>query len=174
MLSLIVAIAADGAIGRKGALPWHISDDLKHFRRVTKGHTILMGMNTFISLPSVLPKRKHIVIADDPSFTVDHPQVEVRRDLFAALEECRAAEEEIFVIGGGSVYRQSLPYVDKLYITRIEMNVPDADTFFPPIPEKDWRVVEESEPMYDEENAVFYRFINYERVYGDDDLPEQA
>ena len=163
MLSLIVAIASDGAIGRKGTLPWHISDDLKHFKKITRGHTMLMGMNTFISLPGVLPKRKHIVIADDPSFTVDHPMVEVRRDLFAALEECKAAEEEIFVIGGGSVYRQSLPYVSKLYITRIDMTVPDADTFFPNIPEEEWKVVSESEPMYDEENGVSYRFVDYER-----------
>ena len=163
MLSVIVAIASDGAIGRRGTLPWHISDDLKHFKEITRGHTLLMGMNTFISLPGVLPKRRHIVVADDPSFTVDHPRVEVRRDLFETLREAKEAQEEIFVIGGGSVYRQSLPYVDKLYITWIDMTVPDADTFFPPIREEEWKPVWESEDQYDEENGVSYRFVNYER-----------
>ena len=174
MLSLIVAIASDYAIGRKGTLPWHISDDLKHFKRITRGHTMLMGMNTFISLPGVLPKRKHIVIADDPTFNVDHPQVEVRRDLFSALEECKKADEEIFVIGGGSVYRQSLPFVDKLYITWIDMTVPDADTFFPQISDEEWQAVYESEPFYDEENAVSYRFVNYEHKHDEKSLSEQV
>ena len=163
MLSIIVAVARDGAIGRKGTLPWHLPEDLKHFRKITKGHTMLMGLNTFLSLPKVLPKRKHIVVADDPSYSFEHPDVTVVHELFDTLSEAKTSEEEIFIIGGGSIYRQSLPMADRLYLTRIDASIPDADTFFPEIREEEWTLLSESEPIIDEETGWTFRYMNYQR-----------
>lgn len=169
MLSIIVAVAHDGAIGRKGALPWHLPEDLRHFKRLTKGHTMLMGLNTFISLPGVLPKRKHIVIADDPNYSYDHPDVVVCHELFSELEKAKAAEEEIFIIGGGSIYRQGMPYADRLYLTWIDADIPDADTFFPEVDEAEWEIVREGEPILDEKTGWTFRYVDYVRK----DLPKE-
>ena len=174
MLSVIVAVASDGAIGRAGTLPWHLPEDLKHFRRLTKGHTMLMGLNTFISLPKVLPGRKHIVIADDPTYSFDHPDVIVKHELIPALLEAKAAQEEIFIIGGGSIYRQAMPYADKLYLTRIDTVIPDADTFFPEVSEEDWQAVKEGDPLTDPETGWSFRYVDYIRRPGEGSQePEQ-
>ncbi|MBO6158292.1 MAG: dihydrofolate reductase [Firmicutes bacterium] len=167
MLSLILACALDGAIGRKGTLPWHISGDLKHFRELTKEHTILMGRKTFESLPRVLPKRQHIVISADPSFHVDHPQVVVRSDLKKVLEASAKANEEIFVIGGASIYEAALPFADKIYLTMINLSVPDADTFFTGMMHASFQETFEevscSERLIDEESGTSYCFYEFKR-----------
>lgn len=160
MLSLIVAYGKNREIGLNGTMPWHLSGDFQHVKDVTMGKTILMGQRTFESLPGVLPKRIHLVVSDDPNFTKDHKRVKIYRDLIGLLEECKASEEEIIVFGGGSIYKASLPYVDKMYITRIDQGF-DADTYFPEWDESEWEITEESETIVEEEAS--YRFVTYER-----------
>ena len=124
------------------------------------GKTLLMGQKTFESLPGVLPKRFHIIVSDDLNFNKVHKRVRVVRDLFATLEECHAAEEEIVVFGGASIYRASLPYVEKMYITKIDQEY-EADTYFPDFDESEWDICPEGEPITEE--GLTYRFYTYTR-----------
>lgn len=163
MLSMIVAVADDNAIGRKNGLPWHLSGDLKRFREITSGHPIIMGQNTFLSLGRVLPKRQHYVLSWDPEFTVDHPRVHVMGDLMDAVKLARESEDEWFIIGGASIYKASLDLVDKLYLTKVHTTVEDADAFFPEFTGEGWTETARSEMQQDEEGAVTYEFIDYVR-----------
>ncbi|MFA7208898.1 MAG: dihydrofolate reductase [Parcubacteria group bacterium] len=129
MISLIVAVAKNNAIGRNNRLLWDIPEDMAHFRRTTSGHTVIMGERTFASIGKPLPNRKNIVVTLDKDFRDD--RVEVRNSLEEVLQEYKNSEEEVFVIGGGIIYKLSLPMVDKLYLTVVEDAPEDADTFFP-------------------------------------------
>ena len=161
MLSLIVAYGKNKEIGKDGRMPWpSLSMDFEHLKEKTMGKTLLMGQKTFESLPGVLPKRFHIIVSDDPSFNKVHKRVRVVRDLFRTLEECQAAEEEIVVFGGASIYRASLPYVQKMYITKIDQEY-EADTYFPDFDEKEWEIEADSEPI--EEQGLTYQFFTYTR-----------
>lgn len=130
MISLIVAISKNNVIGNKGNLPWHYPEDLQYFKKTTLNKTVVMGKNTFTSiierLGKPLPNRKCVVVTRNLDFNYDG--VEVIHDLKAYLE--KSHDEEIFIIGGKQIYEQSLPYVDKLYITFINQDYP-GDTYFP-------------------------------------------
>ncbi|HSQ73996.1 MAG TPA: dihydrofolate reductase [Bacteroidota bacterium] len=123
-LAIIAAIARNRAIGAGGTLPWHLSDDLKRFKRLTTGHAVLMGRKTFVSLGRPLPNRRNVVLSRSPV-----PGVETYPSVSAALNAL-AEEEWVFVIGGGDVYRQLLDRADRLYLTRVDRDV-EADTYFP-------------------------------------------
>lgn len=161
MLSLIVAISQNNAIGKNGDLLCHLSGDLKHFKSITTGHTILMGSKTYLSLPHrPLPNRRNIVISTQP-----HSVFEGAEQAFG-IEEALAMvknEEEAFVIGGGSIYQQFLPYADKLYITHIHHSWEDADTFFPDIDPLIWTPVSHEDYPADEKNEFPYSFVEYVR-----------
>ena len=163
MLSVIVAAADDNAIGKNGDLPWHLSEDLKRFKRLTKGHSLLMGRKTFESLHGVLPKRFHLVVTRDPSYHFDHERVEITTDLAGAVKRAKESDEEWFLIGGGSLYRALLDQADKLYLTRVHTRIEDADTYFPEIDASIWREVFRSEPVLDEASGLSYEFIDYMR-----------
>ena len=159
-ISIIVAIANNHAIGKDNQLLWHLSEDLKRFKRITSGSTIIMGRNTYLSLPKrPLPKRTNVIISDieddyfEGAITVG--------SIEKALEYC-SAEKEIFVIGGGSIYRQFMPLANKLYITKVHMDF-EADTFFPKIDDEVWDLIEESEVQVDENNSLEYSFLIYQR-----------
>lgn len=159
-ISIIVAIAENNAIGRNNKLLWHISEDLKRFKRITLGHKVIMGRNTFLSLPvRPLAGRTNIVISDQPEekfkgcITV--------YSINEALEICHH-DEECFVIGGGMIYRQFFRYAKKLYITRIFKSY-DADTFFPEINFDEWNEIEREIYGPDSKNEFSYAFIIYER-----------
>jgi dihydrofolate reductase len=124
-LALIAALAQNRAIGRNGRLPWHISDDLKRFKRLTTGHAVLMGRRTWESLGRPLPNRRNIVLSSSPL-----PGVESYRSIEDALAAL-AGEEKVFVIGGGEVYAQLLEHADELYLTLVREEI-EGDTFFPP------------------------------------------
>lgn len=143
MISLIVAVSKNNAIGKDNKLLFHIKEDLNFFKKTTLNKTIIMGRKTFESLPGVLPSRKHIVITRDESYTVDHPQVEVRHSLTDALSDFKNSNHEAFVIGGGEIYKQAIEsgFVDKIYLTKVDEYVKDADTFFPEISEGEFEVV---------------------------------
>lgn len=148
-LSIIVAVASDGAIGRANDLLWHLPADLKRFKELTTGHTILMGRKTFESLPrGPLPNRRNIIISRSlPA----QPGAEVYPTIQQALEAC-ASDEEVFIIGGGEIYRQLLPNTEQIYLTRVQASFPDAEVFFPELDPTEW--IEEAREVYprDERN----------------------
>lgn len=140
MISMIVAIAANRAIGKNNELLWHLPADLKRFKALTTGHTVIMGRNTYISLPKrPLPNRRNLVISDIIGENL--PGCEQVYSIEEALEKCQG-EEEHFVIGGASVYRQCLPFTDRLYLTKIHKEF-EGDVFFPEINMDDWNVISE-------------------------------
>ena len=135
MLSIIVAKAKNNAIGKNNQLLWHLSDDLKRFKKFTTGHTIIMGRKTFESLGRVLPNRKHIVFTQNPDFKVDDENVEVVHSMLQ-IQEYIENDEEAFVIGGAVIYNLLMPYVKKMYVTEIDKEF-DGDVFFPRIDEEE-------------------------------------
>lgn len=156
MISIIVAVTENNAIGKAGDLLCHISSDLKHFKAVTSGHTVIMGRKTFDSLPKgALPNRRNIVITRNSAFTAEN--VEVAHSLEEALN---MAGGNAFIIGGEQIYRQALPFADKLFLTKIHAEFPDADTFFPEIKANEW--AEESRETFpsDDKNQFPYSFVN--------------
>ena len=165
MLSIIVAFGDNYEIGQDGTMPWHLPEDLKHFKEVTSGATILMGRRTFQSLPGVLPKRQHIIITADPSFTKDHKRVRISHDLEAELRAAQKSDEEIFIIGGGQIYKQALPFADRLYLTFVHASYPNADTYFPEIDWSQWEEIERSEMMTEEETKTPFEFVNFRRIW---------
>lgn len=164
MLSMIVAYGDRYEMGIHGTMPWNLPGDFQHVKRVTIGKTLLMGRRTFASLPGVLPKRKHIVVTADPTFTKEHPRVRIVHDLEAILKECSDCEEEVVVFGGASIYKAAFPYAKKLYITRVHQSF-EADTFFPQWDISQWEITNRSEMMC--ENEISYEWIDYERKQGD-------
>lgn len=156
---IIVARAADGAIGRGNSLLWHIPADLKMFKSLTMGCPVIMGRKTFLSIGRALPGRLNIVISSG----FDAPDgVEVVRSLGEAFALCADAQR-CFVIGGGQVYRDAMPLADRLFVTEVQAEYPDADTFFPEVDGDEWREVSTSPEMTDEGSGLAYRFAEYIR-----------
>ena len=160
LISIIVAIAGNNAIGKDNNLLWHLSDDLKRFKKITTGHNIIMGKKTYESLPiKPLPKRTNIVITDDP-----HDKYEGCITVYSieeAMDFCND-QQESFIIGGGSIYRQFLPLADKLYITKVHKDF-EADVYFPEIDPDEWELIDEGEVVTDENNLLEYSFLTYKR-----------
>lgn len=163
MLSIIVAIANNNVIGKDNKLIWHLPDDLKRFKNLTTGKTIIMGRKTFESLGRVLPNRKHIVLTRNSDFKVDNDMVEVVHDI-SEIEEYINSKDECFVIGGASIYKELLPYAKKMYITKIDEDF-EGDSFFPEFDEKDWKVVDVEMGIFDEQNPYKYEYITYEKLF---------
>lgn len=149
MLSIIVAIAKNNVIGNDNKLIWHISEDLKRFKEITSGKTIVMGRKTFESLPGVLPNRKHIILTRDKNFKVNSECVEIIYDFDELLNKYKNSDDEVFIIGGGEIYKQLLPYSNKLYLTKINKDF-DGDTYFPQINYNDFKIDYESDVITDE------------------------
>lgn len=162
MISIIVATAENNVIGGDNKLLWHISEDLKRFKAITMGKTLIMGRKTFESLPGVLPGRKHIVITRDKEFNPQHEQVEVIHSIDEIINKYRDNSVEVLIIGGGEIYKQLLPYADKLYLTKVFKSF-EGDTLFPEVNEMDWFVDFESEVITDEKSNIKYQFIDYTR-----------
>ena len=137
MISIIVAVADNGVIGCANKLIWHLSDDLKRFKRLTTGHPVVMGRKTFDSIGRPLPNRVNIVISRDKSLDIEDVVVVNSIDGAVGLF---GTDEEIFIIGGGEIYRQSMPLADKLYLTLVHQT-PEGDTYFPEIDHRQWKEV---------------------------------
>lgn len=162
-LSMIVAVAENGAIGRKNALLWDLPRDMKHFRETTSGHAVIMGQRTFESIGRPLPKRLNIVVTNVPGLKIEGCTVVHSPE--EAIEAARASgETEAFVIGGGMIYKTMLPMVDRVYFTRVHVAPQDADSFFPPFPTEEWKEVKREEFPADQENAYAMDFLVYERI----------
>ncbi len=161
-ITLIAAAADNNAIGKNNELLWHLPDDFKRFKALTTGHTIIMGRKTFESFPRPLPKRTHIIITRDKTYTVPYPDCMIVYSLEEALQ--KVSEEELgFVIGGGEIYSQSLPYADTIELTRVHTNF-SADTYFPEIAEKEWKLVKEEYHPKDDKHAVDFTYLTYVRI----------
>jgi dihydrofolate reductase len=160
MISIIVAVSEDWGIGKDNELLWHISEDLKRFKRLTTGNTVIMGKKTWESLPrKPLPGRKNIVLTDDPKEII--AEAVTAYSIEDALSKCDE-NEEIFIMGGGSVYRQFMPIADRLYITHVHKKAP-ADIYFPEIDLKIWQATEKEEFAASETNPVPYTYTIYVR-----------
>ncbi|MDR3188541.1 MAG: dihydrofolate reductase [Prevotellaceae bacterium] len=158
-ISIIVAVADNGVIGNANRLPWHIPEDLRRFRQLTTGHTVIMGRKTFESIGKPLPNRKNVVISRTmPVGGAGHPVVV--RSLADALQAAQG-DNEAFIIGGDSVYRQAMPLAQRLYLTRVH-TLADGDTFFPEVSEKDWLQTSASGAMLCSASGLTYELVTYE------------
>lgn len=158
-ISIIVAVAENGAIGKDQQLLWRLPNDLKLFKRLTLGNPIIMGRNTFLSLPNgALPKRKNIVVTSSPDFA--YPDISVARSVEEALCLCGDVDE-VFFIGGAMIYKEALHFADTLYLTRVHHTFSDADTFFPEIDLSAWEIASSEEHSADETHKYPYTFITY-------------
>ena len=150
MLSIIVAKDRNNIIGKDNALIWYLPEDLKRFKRLTTGHTIIMGRKTFESLGRVLPNRHHIILCNDAKMEINDENVEILGDI-SMLEKYIKDEEEHFVIGGATMYRLLMPYCNKMYITEINQDF-EGDVSFPEINLEEWKVTEREQGLKDEKN----------------------
>lgn len=162
MLSIIVAVAKNNVIGKDNQLIWHLPEDLKRFKEITSGHTIIMGRKTFESLGRVLPNRKHIILCNDADLNIKDENVTIVDDI-NKLGEYINKEEENFIIGGATIYKLMLPKVDKLYITKINQEF-DGDVYFPEINEETWKITQRVKGKKDEKNPYDYEYITYEKI----------
>lgn len=161
MVSIIVAINRNNGIGYKNELLYWLPNDLKRFKSLTTGHTIIMGRKTFESLPKgALPNRRNIVLS---SRDVTFPGAEGFHSLQDALDACKG-EEEIFIIGGASLYKEAMAVADRLYITEIEDAEKEADAFFPEISKEQWHEKSRECHPTDEKHLYSYCFCDYERI----------
>jgi len=158
IVSIIVAIGENNAIGKDNQLLWHLPADLRHFRDKTSGHTIIMGRKTFDSVGKPLPKRRNIVVTRQD---IQIEGCEVVKSIEEALELCKE-EHEVFIGGGAEIYRQAMSKTDRIYLTIVHQTF-DADTFFPEINHELWIETSHVDRLADEKNSIPYSFITLER-----------
>lgn len=160
LISIVVVMAKNGVIGLDNRLPWHLPADLAHFKDVTMGKPMVMGRKTWESLPGLLPGRRHIVITRDRSYRADG--CTLVHSLDQALEAVVGAPE-VMVVGGGAIYKESLPRADRLYLTLVDAEV-TGDTRFPEIDFGEWRELRREPHPADERNAYAFTFMDLERI----------
>lgn len=161
MLSIIVAVAKNNVIGKDNKLLWHLSEDLKRFKRLTMNKNIIMGRKTFESLGRVLPNRKHIILCNDMNLIINDENVLVL-DNISKLDNYINSNDENFVIGGGTIYKLLMPFVSKLYVTHIDEAF-EGDVYFPEIDLKIWKKISEEDGVTNEENPYSYKYVTYIR-----------
>jgi dihydrofolate reductase len=162
MISLIAAIGKNNELGKGNTLLWKLPADMERFRKITSLHTIIMGRKTFESIGRPLPNRRNIIITRDANYKNEN--VEIAHSLSEALDIVGNNNEEIFIIGGGELYSQTMPIADKLYITHIDATDADADTFFPEIIPIVWNEISHEEHKKDEKNLFDYTFSIYDKL----------
>ncbi len=161
IISLVAAVSSNGVIGVDGGLPWRLPADLRFFKRLTTGHTIIMGRRTWDEIRRPLPDRRNIVITRNRD--ADFPGAEPAPDLASALARARSAgDTEVFVIGGGEIYRQALPLADRMYLTEVHADV-DGDTHFPAWDSAEWRVAAEERFAADDRHPHAFTIRRYDR-----------
>lgn len=159
---IIVAIADNNAIGKDNALLWHISEDLKFFKRNTLGFPVIMGRKTFESIGRPLPGRVNIVLSRSFATGLEVEVVSTLEEAYGVAEETNL--ERCFVMGGGQIYAQAMNDADRLIVTHVHTVIEDADTFFPVIDPGVWRVAQRSEMLHDEETGYDFEFVEYVRA----------
>lgn len=162
MLSLIVAKAKNNIIGKDNSLIWHLPDDLKRFKTLTSGHTVIMGRRTFESLGRVLPNRHHVILCNDMEMNIDNENVEILDDI-SKLDKYINDDNENFVMGGATMYRLLMPYCKKMYITEIDKDF-EGDVSFPEIDKSVWKETAREKGPDDGENDFDYDYVTYEKI----------
>jgi len=165
-LSIIVAVAENGVIGRGGQLPWHLSADLQRFKRLTMGHAILMGRKTWESIGRPLPGRTSIVISRQNDFRSSYDEVLVASNLDEALAQARRLNiesDEAFIIGGARIYEMSLPRADRLFVTRIHAQI-EGEVYFPQIDWNAWQQTDEQRHAADDKNEYPHTYEVWQRA----------
>lgn len=157
-ITIVVAIAQNHAIGKDNQLLWNLPKDLKHFKDITTGHTVIMGRKTYESVGKPLTKRRNIIVTRQ-NITIEG--CEVVSSIEGALALC-ADEEEVFVVGGAEIYRLAMHLVNRIYLTIVKKDF-EADSFFPLIDEKEWKTVAQEDVEPDEKNNIPFSFITLER-----------
>ena len=161
-ISLVVAASKNNVIGRNGGLPWHLPDDLRHFKRLTTGKPVVMGRRTFESIGRPLPDRRNIVMTRDPDYAAEGC------DVVSSVDEALdlvAGAGEVMVIGGGQVYRDFLPRADRVYLTRVQAEV-DGDTYFTELTETEWLLVSTEHHAADDRHDYAFDLMVFERRPG--------
>jgi len=164
-MSEVILIAAAGEqneLGREGELPWHLPDDFRRFKQLTSGHPIVMGRKTFETFPKPLPVRLHIIITRDRGYQVEHPACRVVHSLEEALAAV-ADRERVYVIGGGEIYRQALPFATLIELTRVHGHF-KADTYFPEFDPACWELVASEEHPADARHACAFTFQTFRKT----------
>lgn len=161
MISLIAAIGKNNELGKDNTLLWNMPADMKYFRETTRGHSVIMGRKTFESIGHPLPNRRNIIITRDVNYIKEG--AEIVHSLDEALEIFENKNEEIFIIGGAEIYKQAIGKIDKLYITEIDGEFTEADTFFPTIDKELWKEIKRENHTKDEKNLYDYSFVEYEK-----------
>ncbi len=162
-IAIIAGIGINRELGKENKLLWYLPNDLKYFRKMTNGHTVIMGRKTYESIGKALPGRNNIVITKDTTYT--NNDTKIVHSIEEALELAKKIEEhaEIFIIGGAQIYEQGIPYANMLYITHIDGTF-DADTFFPLIDTNVWRKLSEEKHEKDEHHKYNYTFAVYKKL----------
>lgn len=161
-LSLIVAIDQNNAIGKDNQMLVHLPDDLRYFKQVTSGHSVIMGRKTFESLPKgALPNRRNIVISQNKSLQFEG--CEMVNCIEQAIRTTKG-EDEVFVMGGGMIYQETIDHADKLYITHIHHKFENADVYFPAIDLSQWKEVWREEHQTDDRHKYSFSFVLYEKI----------
>lgn len=158
IISFVVAIAENNAIGKDNGLLWHLPTDLKHFKRITNGHTIIMGRKTFDSMGKPLPNRRNIVITRNADLKIEGAEVTTSVD--DALALCKT-EEEVFIIGGAEIYREALDKTDRIYLTTVHQRF-EGDAYFPELDRNKWVETAREEHQPDEKNKIAFTFSTLE------------
>lgn len=161
-LSLIVAASENNVIGKDGDLPWNLPDDLQYFKNTTKGYPIIMGRKNFESIGRVLPGRKNIIITRQSNYAVEGCDVVHSLEDAITIASATNAADEVFIIGGGEIYKQALPLVDTVYVTRVHAEI-DGDVFFPKLGEQ-WQQVSAEHHEIDEQHKYSFTYFVYERA----------
>lgn len=162
IVSAIVAVAKNGVIGKGNQIPWYLPADLQYFKRTTLNHHIIMGRKSFLSIGRPLPHRTNVVVTRDPFFVANG--CSVARSIQEALEMAYDnGDSEVFIIGGGQIYKDSLPFWDKLYLTEVDIEVPDGEVFFPALDYSEWTLISEDEYPADNKNEYDYTFKVFEK-----------
>ena len=159
-ISAIVAMSQNRVIGRAGQLPWKLPEDLKHFRRLTTGHPVIMGRKTYESIGRVLPHRDNIIVSRQVGLAI--PGAQVVLSLEKAFQLCQGKTDEIFVIGGAQIYEAAYPFIQRLYLTLIQKEM-EGDTFFPVFNPSDFTEVSREERTEEGEHPFSYTFLVLDR-----------
>ncbi|MDD3771264.1 MAG: dihydrofolate reductase [Weeksellaceae bacterium] len=161
MITLVVAKSDNQVIGRDNQLIWKLSSDLKRFKQLTSGHPIIMGRKTFESIGKALPNRRNIVITKNKNWNSEG--IEVVHSLEEALKKAKSLDSTIFIIGGGTIYEQSISLADAIEVTEVHA-VFEGDAYFPEIDNRTWKEVNRENFSKDEKNEFNYSFVRYERI----------
>lgn len=166
MVSLIVSVSENNVIAKDGKIPWTLKDDMLFFKKLTTPHVLIMGRKTFESLPKVLPQRVHIIVTRDKNYNISDDNCYVLNILDEAIDFARTfLGKEIFIIGGGTIYEQTIKkrIVKKIYLTRVKATI-EGDTFFPEISPNEWKELNRTSYPQNERNQYAFDIIEYERI----------